>query len=509
MRVCFVGLGTGSLGIDHLSAWLRQHGHATSMVFDPGLFDEASFLQIRRLHRLLSRRQRVARTVIEQRPGLVAFSVVTDTVAWAVDLAGRIKALSPELPVVFGGVHPSLVPERVLARGCVDFLVQGEGEGALLDLVRQLEAGAVEPTANLWFQGAGGLVSRPPRPLIGDLSALPLPDKDLYEGALRVNERYSIATGRGCPYTCSYCAHNGLRRLYPGQAYTRRRSPEHALAELERAKARGPLRYVKFEDDIFTLDRGWLEAFLPAYRQRVGAPFGCIVHPRFVDDEVARLLAGSGCADVEIGVQSMDEALRRRVLGRAESNAEVLAAFETLERHGLRFIVDHIFDLPGEADEGLRTAIDAYTRFSRLIRVTCFHLAYYPRTDIVQAGLEAGLLDPATVARIEEGELDLYFYRDERQHAPASRLQAQAELLFALLPLVPTAARPLLAGPLLGGLHRIPPATIVPLMGLVGLARRDPFLAGYLKFYADHLLATARGDLGGLRRRLGTPPADS
>lgn len=502
MKVCFVGLGTSSLGIDHLSAWLRQHGHSTTMVFDPGLFDEASFLQLRRLHRLFSRRQRVARAVVDARPGLVAFSVVTDTVSWAVDLAERIKAMAPEIPVVFGGVHPSLVPERVLARGCVDFLVQGEGEGALLDLVRQLEAGRVEPTANLWSRGPQGLISRPPRPLIADLSALPLPDKDLYDGALRINERYSIATGRGCPYTCSYCAHNGLRRLYPGQAYTRRRGPEHVLAELERARSRGSLRYVKFEDDIFTLDRGWLESFLPAYHQRVGAPFGCIVHPRFVDDGVARLLADAGCADVEIGVQSMDEALRRRVLGRSESNAELLAAFETLERHGLRFIVDHIFDLPGEGDAGLRTAIDTYTRFSRLIRVTCFHLAYYPRTDIVQAGLEAGLLDPATVARIEEGELDLYFYRDERQHAPASRLQAQAEVLFALLPLLPTAGRPLLAGPLLGGLHRVPPASIVPLMGLVGLARRDPFLAGYLKFYADHLHQTLRGDLRAAGRRV-------
>jgi anaerobic magnesium-protoporphyrin IX monomethyl ester cyclase len=502
VNVCFVGLGTSSLGIDHLSAWLRQHGHSTCMVFDPGLFDEASFLQLRRLHRLFSRRQRVARAVVASRPGLVAFSVVTDTVAWAVDLAERIEALAPELPVVFGGVHPSLVPERVLERGCVDFLVQGEGEGALLDLVRQLEAGEVQPTPNLWYRRGSAVVSRPPRPLVDDLSALPLPDKHIYDGALRINERYSIATGRGCPYTCSYCAHNGLRRLYPGQRYTRRRNPDHVLAELERAEATEPLRYVKFEDDIFTLDRGWLEAFLPAYRERVGAPFGCIVHPRFVDDAVARLLADTGCADVEIGVQSMDEGLRHRVLGRGESNAEVLAAFETLERHGLRFIVDHIFDLPGEGDAGLRSAIDAYTRFSQLIRVTCFHLAYYPRTDIVQAGLEAGLLDPAAVARIENGELDLYFYRDERQHAPASKLQAQAEVLFALLPLLPVAARPLLAGPLLPGLHRIPPASIVPLMGLVGLARRDPFLAGYLKFYADHLHQTLRGDLRAVGRRV-------
>ncbi len=503
MKIVFVGLGTGSLGIDHLSAWLRRHGHSTSMVFDPGLFDEASFLQLRPVARLFARRGRVARRVVAQRPDLLAFSVVTDTFTWAVDIARRVKALAPELPVVFGGVHPSLVPERVLEEPCVDFVVQGEGEGALLDLLSMLDSGARRPTPNLWFRSPDGTVSLPPRPLLQDLDALPLPDKDLYDGALRVNERYGIATARGCPYTCSYCAHNALRRLYPAQRYTRRRSPEHAIAELEAAKARAPLRYVKFEDDIFTLDRAWLEAFLPAYRQRIGAPFGCIVHPRFIDDAVARLLADSGCEDVEIGVQSMDEGLRRSKLGRGESNDEVLRAFETLERHGLRFIVDHIFDVPGEDEAGLRQAIEAYTRFSKLIRVTCFHLAYYPRTDIVRHGLEAGLIDPAAVRRIEGGQLDLYFYRDANQHAPASKLQAQAEVLFALLPLLPQAARPLLAGPLLGGLHRVPPASIVPLMGLVGLARRDPFLAGYLKFYADHLLETARGDLAGARRRLG------
>jgi len=110
--------------------------------------------------------------------------------------------------------------------------------------------------------------------------------------------------------------------------------------------------------------------------------------------------------------------------------------------------------------------------------------------------VERGILTEEDIRRIEEGELNLYFYTTDYQGGPTGvSLARQAEVLFKLMPLLPRRLRPLFAGPLFEGLDRVPEALLIPLMGVVGLARRDPFLAGYLKFYLDHLGALARADL--------------
>ena len=163
------------------------------------------------------------------------------------------------MPIVFGGIHATSVPDRVLARDFADFVCRGEGEYPLLELVEALAAGAEDfPIPNIWYKKDGRIVANEARPLIADLDSLPLPDKELfYREAPYARKEYNLQTLRGCLNGCAYC-HNGLeRRLWQGKGeYLRRRSVDNVMAELIAAKKRYDFVTLKIWDEVFPYDPG-------------------------------------------------------------------------------------------------------------------------------------------------------------------------------------------------------------------------------------------------------------
>src|SRR4051812_24336586 len=127
----------------------------------------------------------------------------------AIAVATAAKKLRPKLPVVFGGWHPTLLPEQTLAESYVDFIVRRQGESSFLELLNAITSGRDgEFIAGLsWKSGNGAVhnVDRPTQPL----DALPLPaydmvDFDAYE-RLGGGRKLAYATSVGCPYACNYC----------------------------------------------------------------------------------------------------------------------------------------------------------------------------------------------------------------------------------------------------------------------------------------------------------------
>jgi len=112
-----------------------------------------------------------------------------------------------DVPVVWGGVHASVHPQNILEQDWVDFVVQGEGEYALLDLVNALQDGrSVNRIPNIWTKQGNDIVGNKPRPLIRELDTLPFPDKSIYS-AVRTDFSlgYRTMASRGCPFSCHYC----------------------------------------------------------------------------------------------------------------------------------------------------------------------------------------------------------------------------------------------------------------------------------------------------------------
>lgn len=408
MKIAFIYNGTEHLGVEYLSSYLKAHGHETSLFFDPAVFSGEVFINNRFLANLFNRDERIVSSVISYKPDVIAFSTFSGNYQWCLKIAELLKN-QVDTPIVFGGIHPTAVPKKVIENDFIDYVVIGEGEGATLELVEHIMNGsddqALMNTPNLCFKLDGSLIINPPRPYIHDLDSLPFADKEMFfsREPLFMHNPYMIMTSRGCPYSCSFCSNSMLHDVYTEEnRHIRRRSPENVISELKLAKERWHISSVSFVDDVFTISGGWLEKFLESYRNAINLPFYCNIHPLAFTSEIATMLKQSGCRLIVVGVQSGSERIRRNVYLRRESNEAINRAVDVAKQAGLNVNIDHIFGAPGETEEDIVESL----RFCRNLKpqmVQSFWLTYYPGTPIIASANKSGVLSDEQMKGIDEG----------------------------------------------------------------------------------------------------------
>ena len=255
MRIVFLEADTerswavASFGPGFVGAYLREHGHEVALV--RGTLDETP--------------AEVAERVLAHEPGLVGVSMTTRQWLRGRELVAALRQRS-DVGVLAGGLHPTFSPEAVLAAPGFDYVCLGEGEEAALELVAALEAGApVDGIANIWCRGGARPQMRAP---FADLDALPFVARDLLDEPLGT---VHMATQRGCPFPCTYCAARIYSELYEGyKDYGRRRSVDDVLAECDELRTAGRLGYVIFLDDTFTINNRWVKDFWGRYGPEFG-----------------------------------------------------------------------------------------------------------------------------------------------------------------------------------------------------------------------------------------------
>ena len=501
MRVLFVALGCEQLAISQLASILRRSGHHVGLAFSRHLFDDRLFMAVPSLARRFDDDD-VVDQAIRFRPDVVCFSALTVTYQWMLETARQVKDACGAV-TVFGGVHPSAVPELVANEDAVDYVCVSEGEVALPTFLAALAKGLPEgPLPNMVYRRDGHLVRGPILPFFQDLDSLPPFEKDLWADHIRLDSFYLTMSSRGCPYRCTYCFNNYFANL-PGPKqhagrYVRQRSVGHFIAELAEARRRWRVRYIDIEDDIFTLDTAWTQEFARRYRREVGVPFRCLSHANFLDEPRVTALKEAGCAWVQIGVESADDDYKKLVK-RNEKERHIDRALDLLEKARIQVKTDHIFGLPGEGDNAQEKALALYARHD-IGRIGTFWLCYMPGTEIVQQGIAMGALSPADVEEINRGKSD-FFYREGNVADPERRrLLLAYELLFRLLPIVPHTRVAALDARRIAAL----PSALVRTAGLLAdvvgsIVRGNPELTNYLAQYA-------LGLKNHVRWRLGLPP---
>jgi radical SAM superfamily enzyme YgiQ (UPF0313 family) len=519
MKIVWVAFGQEQYGISILSAVLREAGHESALVFDPALFHDRYYFDVPVLRDIFNRDAEVVEEIVREKPDLIAFSVLTVTYQWCLDIARQARARLG-VPVVFGGVHPSAVPEVCLENECVDYVCVGEGEEALLRLCDALATGATRPSQpipNLWWRETpdpgAPIVRGPAAPFLQDLDALPMPDKALWEGYVRIQDSYLIMTARGCPYRCTFCFNNFYAKIPKrggapggGGKYVRQRSIERVLEELVTMKRRYRYRRVQIEDDIFTLDKKWIRAFLDRYAQEVAVPFRCLVHPRYMDRDLARWLKDAGCDQIQMGIQSADEEYKRKQLLRMERDSHLESSLAAMKEAGLTMKLDHIFGLPGEPPESQEKARDLFARIAPA-RINTFWLSYLPGLDLTKEAHRAGLLSEEQLGRIDRGTTSFFHHGDRwNDDGRTLRFYQRYDVLFRLMPLLPDGIR-----------HRLRPEHVPDVPGGVArgvgfaadlvnsLLRGDEEMTTYARHYAWHLAKATPGILRSVARRR-TPP---
>ncbi len=402
MKILFIYPAYESLAVEYLSALAKIHGHRTALAFDPMLFDD-SFVYIKPLASLFSMRARMFDMLDDFQPDVIVFSVVTNTFPWFVKTGQALRKRTKAF-IIAGGIHITSVPENVLKHEFVDAIIRGEGEEAFIKLLDSLQSGSLDHSLpNLGIREENGVRLNPLLPLIQDLDSLPFPDKDIYAGtSIDSTQVYTIMASRGCPYNCSFCNNNLLRRLYGAKGYVRMRSVENVIDELSCAKRHFRARRVNFFDEVHGIERKWFEDFAEQYRSRIALPYLACTNPNIVTDDYASLLADSGCVKVDLGVQTINEVKRREIYHRHESNDRIRAAIETLKKHGIVVAAENITNFPGETEEDMVEMARFYnTTRPDILKV--FWLRYYPATEIIDIAMRHGVLGPGDVEMINDG----------------------------------------------------------------------------------------------------------
>jgi|GEM_PF-380602 len=414
MKVVFCNQLTEMLGVQLLSAQLKLHGHETGLVFEPNLFATGG-ISDPRLIEFLSNDELVIEELLAAEPDMIGFPIEINSYHWALKIAAGVKAKRPNLPVIMGGIHATICPEVVIERPEVDFVAVGEAEESLVELCDILDGrreGDPHKVAGIWSREADGTQHRNElREEASDLDIFPFHDKALYYDKLPgLASEYMTTISRGCPYNCSFCFYSAVHDI-TGNRNVRVRSPRHVADELLAAKARYPqMESVLFHDDIFPVTTRWLAEFAPIHREEIGLPFACITHPLLVTERMAELLAGAGCRSVIMGVQTGSEKIRREMMDRNETNAEVMAAIRRLRERSIFVTCDHILGTPGETEEDQDDAFLFYSEAGPNV-VKPLPLTYLPRTNMTTRAIKDGVISQQDEDDAAEGFLNSLMFK--------------------------------------------------------------------------------------------------
>jgi radical SAM superfamily enzyme YgiQ (UPF0313 family) len=235
---------------------------------------------------------------------------------------------------------------------------------------------------------------------VDPLDTLPFADRSLYCGKypfFRKDRVFSVMFSRGCPLKCSYCFNAACHCLYQGKGkHVRLRSVEHAVGELLQIKHEYAPRLFYFVDDLFGTDIAWTRLFLDHYERDVCIPFVCNNHVRFITEEWVEQISRSRCECVQFGIESGNQEIRERLLGRHYSNEEIIKAAERLHRHGIKFMTYNILGCPGETVEQAFETIDLNTR----IKTDYFHVSLcqpYPQTRLYEDAVAGGFIQKTDI----------------------------------------------------------------------------------------------------------------
>ena len=384
MKVLFLELDTegewavASLGPAFLAAYLRQHGRQHG--------HEAAFLRVP-LDQPLAE---IADSIRREAPGLIGASLTTRQWLRAREVLGGLRRIS-NIPAVVGGLHPTFSPEDVLRHDGIDYVCLGEGEEALLELVNALEAGIPATDGhirNIWAKNGTRPMLRNP---IEPLDAVPFMARDMLDE--RWGVRY-ISTQRGCPFPCTYCAARMYDKLYAASdttSYGRRRSHANVLAELMEIRARGPVNYVIFLDDTFTIHHPWVREFCKVYKKEFAIPFSLHARVETVNETMLGELAAAGCRHIVYGVESGSERVRREIMKRSATNQRFRDVFRWTREAGIMATANYIIGTPGESRTEMAETIALHHEIQPL-DFGFFVFYPYPGTDLFQLCQAKGYL---------------------------------------------------------------------------------------------------------------------
>lgn len=245
-------------------------------------------------------------------PDLVGFSVQTNAFDLALVYAKKFKEINPNVIVVFGDPHPSVLPEMILDNSSIDIYVIGEGEAIFLNLLKSLEYKKnYYDVKGIVYKKEGKICKNEREPFIQDLDSLPYPARDLLPMDVYLRNIpppplsmpfTHVLAMRGCSFNCNYC--QPTNNIMWGRA-VRKRSPEKICDEIEFIKDKYKLKSLDLSAETFTIDKKWAHAFCDEFKKRkIDLSWVSTARINTVDYELLKKMKSANCLVINPGVES-------------------------------------------------------------------------------------------------------------------------------------------------------------------------------------------------------------
>lgn len=365
------------LGIIILGTILKENGHDVILL-------DASFD-----HDL----SRILGALDTFEPALVGISCSTDLMPNALEVLAHARQKG--ILTVVGGSHPTIMPLETLQHPDVDFVVMGEGEETLPELVRTLEeSGNLSMVLGIGFKSNGKPTLNAQRPFLGNLDSIPFAKRELLDTFPRYAEglALNVSAIRGCPFRCKFCQPT-LFNLFGEKV--RARSPENITKELALLYRSYQIRDFMFVDDLFTVNRRWLEEFRDALiAAGLAGRIRFSINSRvdLIDEEVIRILKSINTYYLLLGLESGSQEILDSC-GKGTTVEQGINAVTLARKYGIRSHAYILLGLPGETRETLR----ATEELLETLRPDTVHVSIatpFVGTTLYEECLKNGLLAP-------------------------------------------------------------------------------------------------------------------
>lgn len=286
-----------------------------------------------------------------ERPPVLGISAHTETYCNGLAIAELAKRIQPDIKVVIGGTHPSVMYQEVARESAIDVVAIGEGDYTMLELADYYlrNIGELDQIRGIASKRDGQVKVTEERPFISDPDELPFPARDLFPMPLYKTPAQVLMSRGGCPFNCHFCAVNNI---WKGSRRFRR--PENVIGEIDYISRNFELDEISFADDAFTLNRSLVLKLCDLSKE---LPFNwcwkCATRVDLVDEELLRRMREAGCYSITYGVEAGSQEVLDAI-GKKITLEQVRQAVRMALDVGIGVVCAFMFSHPFDTEQTVR-----------------------------------------------------------------------------------------------------------------------------------------------------------
>lgn len=355
--------------------------------------------EVKIIHRSINDKDLVFNEVLEYDPVLIGMTVFTGyNNSVYVDISKNLSKRGYK--IVWGNAHPTLLPKQALKEDFIDFVVLGEGEETIVELMDKInEPEKYKEIKGLGFKDRdGNIVINPKRDFINiddyliDWSLIDLKPylRPYFSG--RYKKVLVVTTSRGCPYNCQFCYN-----LVFNDRKWRAHSAEKFLENIKPIIDKYKIDAIRFLDDNFFVNKKRAFQIL----RELNLPYLAESRVEYVDEEFVNNLKETKCQEIMFGFESGSDRIMKEVIQKGSTKEDVVNAVKLLKNSGIMVSGSIVFGFPTETEEEYKMTMNFIVDLLKINPNLAFTSGWFlpfPGTGLYSKAIEQGFEPPEKIA---------------------------------------------------------------------------------------------------------------